>query len=146
MASQKFYSLYLSIIMIGIFILQNLPGIPGFTDLFLLNQDALTNFQIWRYVTAIFLHGSITHLAFNLFALFFFGLVLEKTVGTKNFMITFFTTGIIANIISVNFYNSSLGASGAIYGVIGAAAILRPMMMVFSFGAIIPMFGASQRF
>jgi len=129
--------------MIGVFILQSLPGIPGFTDLFILNQEALTNFEIWRYVTSIFLHGSITHLAFNLFALFFFGLVLEKTVGTKNFMITFFATGIIANIISVNFYNSSLGASGAIYGVIGAAAILRPMMMVFSFGAIIPMFLAA---
>ena len=143
MKSQRFYSLYLSIIMIGVFILQSLPGIPGFTDLFILNQEALTNFEIWRYVTSIFLHGSITHLAFNLFALFFFGLVLEKTVGTKNFMITFFATGIIANIISVNFYNSSLGASGAIYGVIGAAAILRPMMMVFSFGAIIPMFLAA---
>lgn len=58
-------------------------------------------------------------------------------------MITFFATGIIANIISVNFYNSSLGASGAIYGVIGAVTILRPMMMVFSFGAIIPMFLAA---
>jgi membrane associated rhomboid family serine protease len=129
--------------MIFIFGLQNLPGIPGFTDLFILNQKALTNFEVWRYVSSIFLHGSITHLAFNLFALFFFGLVLEKTIGTKRFMITFFATGIIANIISVNFYNSSLGASGAIYGVIGAVTILRPMMMVFSFGAIIPMFLAA---
>ena len=143
MKSQKFYSLYLSATIIAVFILQNLPGIPGFTDLFILNQKALTDFQIWRFLTAIFLHGSITHLAFNLFALFFFGLVLEKTIGTKRFMITFFATGIIANIISVNFYNSSLGASGAIYGVIGAVAILRPMMMVWTFGAIMPMFLAA---
>ena len=71
------------------------------------------------------------------------GLVLEKTIGTYRFIITFLATGIIANIISVNFYSSSLGASGAIYGVIGAVAILRPMMMVFSFGAIIPMFIAA---
>lgn len=143
MQNQRFYSLWLSAIIVFTFILQNLPGIPGFTDIFILNQKALTNFEIWRYVTSIFLHGSITHLAFNLFALFFFGLVLEKTIGTKRFLITFFATGIIANIISVNFYNSSLGASGAIYGVIGAVAILRPMMMVFSFGAIIPMFVAA---
>jgi len=129
--------------MIFIFILQNLPGIPGFTDLFILNQKAITNFEVWRYLTSIFLHGSITHLAFNLFALFFFGLVLEKTIGTYRFIITFLATGIIANIISVNFYSSSLGASGAVYGVIGAVAILRPMMMVFSFGAIIPMFIAA---
>jgi membrane associated rhomboid family serine protease len=121
--------------------LQNI--IPNFTDLFVLNQKAITNFQIYRFLTAIFLHGSITHLAFNLFALFFFGLVLEKTIGTKRFMITFLVTGIIANIISVNFYNSSLGASGAIYGVIGAATILRPMMMIYTFGAIMPMFLAA---
>ena len=141
MKNQKFYSLWLSLIIIVIFILQNI--IPNFTDLFVLNQKAITNFQIYRFLTAIFLHGSITHLAFNLFALFFFGLVLEKTIGTKRFMITFLVTGIIANIISVNFYNSSLGASGAIYGVIGAATILRPMMMIYTFGAIMPMFLAA---
>ena len=141
MKNQKFYSLWLSLIIIIIFILQNI--IPNFTDLFVLNQKAITNFQIYRFLTAIFLHGSITHLAFNLFALFFFGLVLEKTIGTKRFLIAFFSTGIIANIISVNFYNSSLGASGAIYGVIGAATILRPMMMIYTFGAIMPMFLAA---
>ena len=141
MKNQKFYSLWLSLIIIVIFISQNI--IPNFTDLFVLNQKAITNFQIYRFLTAIFLHGSITHLAFNLFALFFFGLVLEKTIGTKRFMITFLVTGIIANIISVNFYNSSLGASGAIYGVIGAATILRPMMMIYTFGAIMPMFLAA---
>ena len=101
MKNQKFYSLWLSLIIIIIFILQNI--IPNFTDLFVLNQKAITNFQIYRFLTAIFLHGSITHLAFNLFALFFFGLVLEKTIGTKRFLIAFFSTGIIANIISVNF-------------------------------------------
>lgn len=141
MKNQKFYSLWLCIILIAIFILQNI--IPGFTSLLVLNQKALTDFEIWRYLSAVFLHGSTTHLLFNLFALFFFGLVLEKTIGTKRFIITFLTTGIIANIISVNFYNSSLGASGAIYGVIGAVAILRPMMMVYTFGAILPMFLAA---
>ena len=141
MRNQQFYSIWLCFILIGIFILQNI--IPNFTDLFLLNQKALTDFEVWRYVTSIFLHGSTTHLLFNLFALFFFGLVLEKTIGTRRFIITYLATGIIANIISVNFYTSSLGASGAIYGVIGTVAVLRPMMMVFSFGAIIPMFLAA---
>ena len=139
----KFYSLWLALIIIGIFVLQNLPGIPGFTDTFVLNNKAVDNFQIWRYLTAIFLHGSITHLAFNLFALLFFGLVLEKLMGSKKFLLTFLLSGIIANIISVNFYTSSLGASGAIYGIIGAATVLRPMMMVFAFGIIMPMFLAS---
>ena len=143
MKQQKFYSLWLAGIMIVIFIIQNLPRIPGFTNTFILNNKAIGSFQIWRYLTAIFLHGSITHLAFNLFALLFFGLVLEKLMGSKKFLITFLLSGILANIISVNFYNSSLGASGAIYGIIGATTLLRPMMMVWAFGVIMPMFLAS---
>ena len=52
----------------------------------------------------------------------------------------FFVSGIVANLVSVNFYGSSLGASGAIYGVLGAIIILRPMMMVWAFGVMMPMF------
>jgi len=143
MKNIKFYSLWLAFIMIAIFALQNLPGIPGLTETFILNNKALTNYQYYRFLTAIFLHGSITHLLFNLFALLFFGLTLEKLIGSNKFLFTFLFTGIIANIISVNFYNSSLGASGAIYGIIGAVAIIRPMMMVWTFGLIMPMFLAS---
>lgn len=139
----KFYSLWLAFIIIAIFILQNLPGIPGFTETFVLNNKSLTNYQYYRFLTAIFLHGSITHLLFNLFALLFFGLILEKLVGSNKFIFIFLFSGIIANIISVNFYTSSLGASGAIYGIMGAISIIRPFMMVWAFGLILPMFLAS---
>ena len=135
------YFLWLSIICIIAFILQNI--IPGFTDYFVLNALALDSLQIWRFVTSIFLHGSITHLAYNLFALLFFGIILEKVIGSKNFLIVFFASGIIANIVAVNFYPSSLGASGAIYGILGAIAVLRPMMMIWAFGIIMPMFVAA---
>lgn len=96
-------------------------------------------FQPWRFVTAIFLHGSLPHLLYNLFALLLFGLILEKLVGSKKFLYIFFISGILANVISINFYPSSLGASGAIMGVIGALAIIRPMMTVWAFGLIMPM-------
>ena len=121
---------------------QNLPGIPGFTDLFVLNDKA-NNGEVWRFVSSIFLHGSITHLLFNLVALLFFGFVLEKLVGSRRFLVIFLASGIIANIISINYYDSSLGASGAIYGILGALTIIRPFMMVWAFGAIMPMFLAS---
>lgn len=138
----KFYSLWISLILILIFIIQNFPGIQ-FTELFLLNQKAIDNFEIWRFFTAIFLHGSLTHLLFNLFALLFFGITLENLIDSKRFIITFLISGIIANIISVNFYESSLGASGAIYGIIGAITILKPTMIVYTFGLILPMFMAT---
>ena len=144
MASKiKYYSLWFILANIIIFIFQNLPGIPGFTETFVLNNSALYDYQIWRFVSSIFLHGSMTHLAFNMFALFFFGFALEKLIGSKRFLFVYFFSGIIANLISVWFYPSSLGASGAIMGIIGALALIRPMMMVWAFGMILPMFIAA---
>lgn len=137
----KLFFLWLSLICIIIFILQIL--IPSFTDLFILNQKALTDYQYYRFLTAIFLHGDITHLMLNLFALLFFGIVLEKKIGPSKFLATFLLSGIIANIVSVNFYESSLGASGAIYGMIGTLTILAPMIMVWAFGLMMPLFLAS---
>lgn len=138
----KFYSLWFILVNIIVFAIQNLPGIPGFTNLFVLNELAL-NGQVWRFVTSIFLHGSIIHLAYNMFALLFFGIALEKFIGSKRFLFVYFFSGIIANIISVWFYPSSLGASGAIMGIIGALTIIKPMMMVWAFGLILPMFIAA---
>jgi len=135
----RFYFLWLSLICIVMFLLQQ---ISSFTELFILNKSVFQG-QIWRLITAIFLHGNLVHLIYNLFALLLFGLILEKTIGSKNFLILFFTSGIIANIISVNFYTNSLGASGAIMGIIGALTLMKPLMMVWAFGIILPMFLAA---
>lgn len=136
MANNKYITLWLSLVLIGIFIIQIL--ITNFTSLFSLNQNSL--FEPWRFITAIFLHGSILHLFFNLFALIFFGLITENLIGSKRFFWFFMISGIFANIISFSFYPSSLGASGAIMGLIGLVAVLRPMMTVWAFGIILPMF------
>ncbi len=133
----KFFALWLSLICILIFIIQNL--IQNFTSFFILNQNIT---QIWRFVTAIFLHGSTGHLLYNIFALALFGSILEKLIGSKKFLIVFFTAGILANIIAVNFYSSSLGASGAIFGILGALIIIRPLMMIWTYGIPMPMFVA----
>ncbi len=96
--------------------------ISGFTELFLLNSSSYL--QIWRFVTAIFLHGGLAHLLYNIFALALFGSMLERLIGSTRFLMVFFVTGVLANIVSVNFYDSSLGASGAIFGVIGALIVI----------------------
>jgi hypothetical protein len=69
--------------------------------------------------------------------------MLESLIGTKKFLLVFFVSGILANLIAVNFYSSSLGASGAIYGIIGCLAIIRPLMTVWAFSLPMPMFVAS---
>ena len=131
-----FYALKLCIACIIVFVLQLL--IPGFTELFILNKSAYI--EIWRFASSIFLHASVAHILYNLFALALFGSMLESLVGGRKFLLIFFATGILANIIAVNFYDSALGASGAIYGVIGALIIVRPLLMVWAFGLPMPIF------
>ncbi len=136
----RYYALWLSLICIVVFIFQNLFSF--ITEALLLNNSVL-NGEIWRFITAIFIHGSLEHLIFNLFALIMFGLILENLIGSNKFLIVFFASGIIANLISVNFYNSSLGASGAIFGIIGCLTLIKPLMAVWAFGMPMPMFIAS---
>ncbi len=132
----KFYAAWLAGICVLVFILQTV--FSGFTELFLLNELSFS--QPWRFVTAIFLHGGLTHLIYNLFALVLFGSMLERLVGSKRFLAVFFITGIGANLFSVFFYPSSLGASGAIFGIIGSLIVVRPTLVVFAFGLPMPMF------
>lgn len=134
----RFYALKLSGIIILIFLAQLI--IPGFTELFVLDNRAYL--EIWRFVTSIFLHGGAGHLLYNLFALAFFGSIFERLVGEKRFLLVFFVTGILANILSLFFYSSALGASGAIFGVIGALIVVRPSLPVWAFGLPMPIFVA----
>lgn len=132
----RFYALWLCAIMIVVFLMQMISN--GFTDLFLLDENSFS--QIWRFFSAIFLHSGLPHIMYNLFALALFGSILEKLVGGKRFLIIFLSTGIVANIIAVNFYSSSLGASGAIFGIIGALIMIRPGLPIWAFGIPMPIF------
>lgn len=83
--------------------------------------------QYWRLLTSMFLHGDGTvaidflHLAVNLFTLFQIGSLFEIIFGTRRFLFIYFVTGILASITSAVFTEgSSVGASGAIFGIIGA--------------------------
>lgn len=134
----KFAALWLCAICIVMFIVQLTVG--GFTESLLLNGESFV--QPWRFVTSIFLHGSITHLLYNLFALGLFGSILERLIGTRRFLLLFFATGIGASLASVFFYDAALGASGAIFGVIGALIVIRPGLPVFVFGLPMPIFVA----
>ncbi len=132
----KFYALKLCLIMIIVFFIQIF--VNGFTEVFILDSSRMEEF--WRFLTAMFLHGSLIHLVYNLFALALFGLILESLIGSKRFLSVFFITGILANLVSVNFYSASLGASGAIFGVIGSLIVVRPMLVVWAFGLPMPIF------
>lgn|SRR3989338_5254260 len=141
MEEGKFYfsALLLCVVMALIFVVQ--VSVGGFTDAFVLDSSRVAS-EPWILLTSIFLHGSATHLLSNLFALGLFGSILEKVVGTRRFLLYFFATGLLASVASSFFYASSLGASGAIFGVLGVLAALRPKMVVWTYGVPMPMFVA----
>jgi len=94
----------------------------------------------WTFVTSIFLHADFSHILFNMFALFMFGIILENRVGSRNFVILFFLSGIAGSIGYMITASDSMipaiGASGAIYGIIGVLAVVMPLMIVWVWGGI----------
>jgi membrane associated rhomboid family serine protease len=105
-------------------------------------------FRIWQPVTYMFLHGSIGHILFNMLALWMFGTELERMWGTRVFVRYYFATGIAAAVSTIlislapfavsapMFYSPTIGASGAIYGVLLAYGLSfpnRPIYIYFLF-------------
>ena len=80
--------------------------------------------ELWRLFTPMFLHGSILHIAFNMYALFNFGPGLELHYGRWRFLGLFILSGFAGNVISFMFSpNPSLGSSTAIFGLLGAEGV-----------------------
>jgi rhomboid protease GluP len=80
--------------------------------------------QYWRLLTAIFLHGGIVHLFMNGFSLFVIGPDTERVYGTWRFLGVYFLSGLAGSLLSYTFSPApSVGASGAIFGLIGALSV-----------------------
>jgi len=102
---------------------------------YLLNADVVTALgvkddaliragEIWRLITPVFLHASILHIAFNMYALFIFGRGIEARYGHVRFMMLYFLSGYAGNVMSFLLTVSpSLGASTAIFGLISAEGV-----------------------
>ena len=80
--------------------------------------------QVWRLITPIFLHASILHIGFNMYALFIYGRGIEARYGHGRFLLLYFLAGYAGNVMSFLLtVNPSLGASTAIFGLIAAEAV-----------------------
>ena len=87
------------------------------------NYLPLTLEQPWRLMSATFLHGGILHLGMNMWALWSTGALLERFYGNKQFLILYLLSGLFGSLASLFFSartGVSVGASGAIFGVVGA--------------------------
>ncbi len=81
--------------------------------------------QYWRFVTPIFLHANLLHVGLNMLNFVVLGVFLEQLVGHMRFLLIYFITGIISIIASFYFapQEISVGASGAIFGLVGAYSV-----------------------
>ncbi|MBV6512076.1 MAG: Rhomboid protease GlpG [Ignavibacteriaceae bacterium] len=125
-----------------IYLLQNLAGSVVMDGMrgsdVLLKYFALMSpdsgyFQIWQFITYQFMHGSFSHLFFNLFSLWMFGAELENMWGSRNFLIFYLVAGIGGAVFHLLFSSifqgiipPVIGASGAIFGVMVAFGLLFP--------------------
>ncbi|MHA8138378.1 rhomboid family intramembrane serine protease [Lactobacillaceae bacterium Scapto_B20] len=81
----------------------------------------IQNGEIWRLITPMFIHLSVTHILFNGIAVYYMGTQLEALFGHTRFLLIFFISGIVGNLASFAFNDDiSAGASTAIFGLFGA--------------------------
>lgn len=96
----------------------------------------------WTIVTNLFTHGSLLHVATNMFTLYFFGTYLSMLVGQRSFLIVYFLGGMWGNILYLILADPSsigIGASGAVFAVAGALTAMRPKLKVMVFPIPIPL-------
>ncbi len=95
--------------------------------------------EYWRFLTPMFLHGDEVHLALNCYSLYIVGSQVEKLFGRVRFSAIYFVAGFLGCVASFSFsINTSIGASGAIFGLMGAMlyfTLKRPSLLKSSFGA-----------
>jgi membrane associated rhomboid family serine protease len=101
----------------------------------LVPAKVIPEFHIWQFGTYMFLHGNLIHLLFNMFAVWMFGSDIERAWGRRIFLSYYFVTGIGGGLIYTVFSWGSpiplVGASGAVFGILLAYAILFPDRRIF---------------
>jgi len=103
---------------------------------------ALLPHQPWTIITNLFVHGGFTHILFNMISLYFLGSFLIRLVGEGNFLKVYFLGGIAGNILYIVLGPQNIpgvGASGAVFALGGALAIMAPRLPVFVFPIPVPM-------
>jgi membrane associated rhomboid family serine protease len=99
-------------------------------------KPATFTVEPWTIITAMFIHANFGHILGNMFTLYFFGTFLVQLVGDGNFFLIYFLGGLAGNglyLLLAPQYSIAVGASGAIFAVGGALAVMRPKLTVFVF-------------
>lgn len=121
-----------TITLIAINVLVFLLERGGDSSTYVFREGALTGIGVadgewWRVGTAAFLHANILHILFNMYALWLLGRALERYIGSARFLMIYVVAGISGSagaLLLTNLYTPTVGASGAIFGLMGALLVL----------------------
>lgn len=103
-----------------------------------------SDFYPWQLFTYMFIHGGFMHLFFNMFALWMFGMEVENTWGSRKFFLYYLICGVgaaLSNLFIAPLFGATgptVGASGAIYGVLLAFGLMFPDRYIFLFPLFVP--------
>jgi membrane associated rhomboid family serine protease len=95
----------------------------------------------WTIVSNLFVHSGLWHVVVNMLALYFFGTYLSRLVGERKFLLVYFGGGLLGNIAYILLASPlsiAIGASGAIFALGGALAVMVPRLRVFLFPIPVP--------
>jgi len=126
-----------------IFIIELVIGgepINEVVDFLGLTPDELLQ-QPWTIISSVFVHGSVWHILFNMISLYFLGSFFIRATGEKSFLAVFFLGGLAGNILFAllaNPFSTGIGASGAVFALGGALAVMVPRVPVFIFFIPVP--------
>ena len=96
----------------------------------------------WTIATNVFMHDGLWHFVANMLTLYFFGTYLSRLIGDGRFLIVYFGGGILGSILYILLgepLSIAVGASGAIFALGGALAIMRPKLKVIIFPIFVPL-------
>lgn len=127
---------YLILINITVFAAQEILGLyPLFIENFALIPGEFFHGRVWTLFTYMFLHGGFSHILFNMLALWMFGSMLERVWGSKEFLKYYLLTGLGGGLcyalFNMDSFVPTVGASGAIYGLLLAYAVLFPDNIIY---------------
>ncbi len=119
----------------------------NFLDYIALKPSNIVNkLYLWTFITSMFMHGGLFHLLANMLSLMFIGNFVEKLLGKKRFLYLYLLSGIFAGIFFVlislllpsDFNTYAVGASGALFGLVGLLMLITPDLPVYMMFIPIP--------
>jgi membrane associated rhomboid family serine protease len=125
-----------SFILFGILISSNIISLDSVA---IKPSNILQGKYLWTFITSMFMHGGLFHIFANMFSLIFIGTLVERILGSKRYLWFYLISGLLAGlffvlsslIFTADFNTFAVGASGALFGLVGLLMLLTPNLPVY---------------